>query len=154
MGSYLDQQEIDLLLKGIHKQPQKNNGENEKAPSSGGNKPFSERPKEKGPLVERVDFAPFKPGRTIASPKPEQEFFDNISLVVSGELGNVEITVRDLLKLDEGSVIRLDKTAGESAMLLLNGQFLGQAEVVVINDCFGLRITSIGNGDTGIPEEE
>ncbi|HAA35146.1 MAG TPA: hypothetical protein DCD97_07535, partial [Firmicutes bacterium] len=52
------------------------------------------------------------------------------------------------------SVIKLDKVAGESASILLNGQFLGHAEVVVINDRFGLRITAIGNGDTEAAKED
>ena len=55
--------------------------------------------------------------------------------------------MRDLLKLEEGSVIKLEKMVGESAAVLLNNQYLGQAEIVVINDRFGLRITSIGDGD-------
>jgi flagellar motor switch protein FliN/FliY len=154
----LDQQEIDLILKDMKRRAGmvkeevrdialKPPGDEEKQPFAGGEK-------EKKPLVEKVEFAPFHPRRAVVTQKPEISFFDNICLVVSGELGSTEITVRELLKLEEGSVIKLDKVAGESASILLNGQFLGHAEVVVINDRFGLRITAIGNGDTEAAKED
>jgi flagellar motor switch protein FliN/FliY len=158
VGGYLDQQEIDLILKDMKRRAGmvkeevrdialKPPGDEEKQPFAGGEK-------EKKPLVEKVEFAPFHPRRAVVTQKPEISFFDNICLVVSGELGSTEITVRELLKLEEGSVIKLDKVAGESASILLNGQFLGHAEVVVINDRFGLRITAIGNGDTEAAKED
>ncbi len=99
----------------------------------------------KKPLVQRVEFAQLKPRpKSGTRQTPEESLYNNIPLVLSGELGTVEITVRELLALEEGSVVKLDKTAGESATVLVNEQFLGQAETVVVNDRFGLRITTIG----------
>lgn len=143
MGGYLDQQEIDSILRDMKK---KMNHVNEE-------KKHDKEEKRKTPLVEKVAFAPLKPYRLDNFKKPDISFFDNISLVVSGELGSAEITVSDLLKLEEGSVIKLDKIAGESAAILINGRHIGQAEVVVINERFGLRITAIGNGDTELAKE-
>ncbi|NLL58525.1 MAG: hypothetical protein GX244_08450 [Firmicutes bacterium] len=158
MGGYLDQQEIDLILKDMKRRAGMVKEEVRdialKPPGDGEKQPFAGGEKEKKPLVEKVEFAPFHPRRAVVTQKPEISFFDNICLVVSGELGSTEITVRELLKLEEGSVIKLDKVAGESASILLNGQFLGHAEVVVINDRFGLRITAIGNGDTEAAKED
>jgi flagellar motor switch protein FliN/FliY len=148
LAGYLNQGEIDAILKDMKKKVNKVNPPGESLP-------FHEGEKEKSPVVEKVEFAPFK-SRCVDSvaKKPGLDFFGNICLVVSGELGSAEITVRDLLKLEEGSVIKLDKIAGESAAILLNGQFLGHAEVVVINDRFGLRITAIGTGETETLKED
>lgn len=99
----------------------------------------------KSPLVEKVEFAPLEPRDASFAGKTRAEYFDDIQLVVSGELGGTEITVRELLKLEEGAVIKLDRIAGDSSSILVNEQHLGQAEVVVINDRFGLRITSLGH---------
>ncbi len=96
------------------------------------------------PLVEKVEFSPLKQRGKVYGAKPRFHYFDDIELVISGELGTAEITVRDLLKLKEGSVLKLDKMAGESSTILANEQFLGYAEIVVINDRFGLRVTAIG----------
>ncbi|NMB35305.1 MAG: hypothetical protein GX989_03340 [Firmicutes bacterium] len=149
-GGYLDQNEIDSLLKGISSPgPAESKDEKqdsrEREPANREENAVADRAASKGPLVERVEFAPLKtPPPSLRAKKPPLEFFQNISLELSGELGATEITVRDFLKLAVGSVIKLDKMAGESAAILLNGQSLGQAEVVVINDRFGLRVTAIG----------
>ncbi len=114
--------------------------------------------KTKKPLVQRVEFAQLKSCVKPGTRKPHGSLFNNIPLVLSAELGTAEITVRDLLALEEGSVVKLDKTAGESATVLVNEQFLGQAETVVVNDRFGLRITTIGkemlHDKKEIPEKE
>lgn len=139
MGRELNQNEIDKMLQEL------NRGEEEpgKAPA-GGDDPAETGEKEKGTVVEKVEFAPLKPRYRSHGKKVNIKYFDSIPLVVSGELGTAEITVRELLDLEEGSVIMLNKMAGESASILLNDQYLGQAEVVVINDRFGLRVTAIG----------
>jgi flagellar motor switch protein FliN len=59
-------------------------------------------------------------------------------------LGTAVVTVRDLLNFEEGSVIKLNKIAGDSSTLLVNEQYLGQAEVVIINERFGIRVTTVG----------
>ncbi|MDO9536580.1 MAG: FliM/FliN family flagellar motor switch protein [Bacillota bacterium] len=149
MGGSLNQDEIDALLRGI-------NPKNNEIIDSNGPKPSADarvpkdykKEKETGPLVEKVEFAPLKSRKTAsAMDKPGLDFFNSIPLMLSGELGTAEITVRDLLKLEEGSLIKLNKMAGESATILLNNQYLGQGEVVIINDRFGLRITSIGTSE-------
>jgi len=163
MGGYLSQEEIDSLLRNMGKKIEQAAGRDEEGEKPGLSPASTQFPGEKKslqregrgrtPLVEKVTFAPLKPYRRGGYQKPDITYFDKIFLVVSGELGSAEITVRELLKLEEGSVIKLDKIAGESAAILVNGRQIGQGEVVVINDRFGLRITAVGEGDTETRKE-
>ena len=149
MGGSLNQNEIDVLLRGIN--PKNNESIDSNGPKPSADSKVSQdykKEKETGPLVEKVKFAPLKSRNNVsAMKKPGLDFFNSIPLMLSGELGTAEITVRELLKLEEGSLIKLNKMAGESAAILLNNQYLGQGEVVIINDRFGLRITSIGTSE-------
>jgi flagellar motor switch protein FliN/FliY len=104
--------------------------------------------KQKSPVVEKVEFAPFEvQSQIFTGRKKDLKFFNHIPLVISGELGKAHLTVRELLKLEEGSAIKLDKLAGENATILINGQYIGSAEIVVLNERFGLRVTTVGQPD-------
>lgn len=106
----------------------------------------------KEPVVEKVQFSPLY-RRKSSGRKMEKDFFDDIPFVVSGELGTTDITVRELLKLKEGSVIKLNKMAGDNASMLVNERYFGEGEVVVVNDRFGLRITSITKENENIQSQ-
>ena len=67
----------------------------------------------------------------------------DVTLSLSVELGKAEISIKQVLELTRGSVIELDRIAGEPVDLLANGKLIAKGEVVVIEDNFGLRITSI-----------
>ncbi len=67
----------------------------------------------------------------------------DIPLEVSVEVGRSRILVRDLLQLQEGSLIELDKLAGEPLDLYVNGRLIARGEAVVVNDKFGLRLTDV-----------
>lgn len=67
----------------------------------------------------------------------------DIPLTVSTELGRTDITVREVLKLREGSVISLDKLVGEPIEIYINGLLSAKGEVVVVNDRFGIRVTDV-----------
>lgn len=67
----------------------------------------------------------------------------DIPLQVTVELGRTSRTVRDILELGSGSIIELDKLAGEPVDILLNNQLIAQGEVVVIDENFGVRLTEI-----------
>lgn len=67
----------------------------------------------------------------------------DVTLSLTVELGKTEVTIKDVLELTRGSVIELDRVAGEPVDLLANGKLIAKGEVVVIEDNFGLRITSI-----------
>ena len=74
---------------------------------------------------------------------PELEFILDIPLEISAEIGRTKMFIRDLLKLNQGSVIELEKFAGEPVEIYVNGKLMAKGEVVVVNDKFGVRITEI-----------
>jgi flagellar motor switch protein FliN/FliY len=67
----------------------------------------------------------------------------DVPLDVSVELGRTRMTIQDLLALGPGSVIELDKVAGEPLDILINDRLVARGEAVVVNDKFGVRITDI-----------
>ena len=67
----------------------------------------------------------------------------DIPLKVSVELGRTKMLVNDLLQLGQGSVIELDKIAGEPMEILINDKLVAMGEVVVVNEKFGVRLTDI-----------
>lgn len=67
----------------------------------------------------------------------------DIPLEVSVEVGRSRILVRDLLQLQEGSLVELDKLAGDSLDLYVNSRLIARGEAVVVNDKFGLRLTDV-----------
>ncbi len=67
----------------------------------------------------------------------------DVPLDVSVELGRTRLTIQDLLALSPGSVIELDKVAGEPLDILINDRLVARGEAVVVNDKFGVRITDI-----------
>lgn len=80
-----------------------------------------------------------------AAPKVERDlsFFRNIPVTVTLEVASKEIALGDLMKAGEGSVIELDKLNGEPLDVKVNGSLLGHAEVVVVNDKYGLRLIDV-----------
>ncbi|EKO3372127.1 flagellar motor switch protein FliN [Vibrio fluvialis] len=79
------------------------------------------------------------------APKVERDlsFFRNIPVTVTLEVASKEIALGDLMKAGEGSVIELDKLNGEPLDVKVNGSLLGHAEVVVVNDKYGLRLIDV-----------
>lgn len=71
------------------------------------------------------------------------DFILDIPLNVSVELGRSKVVIKDLLQLGQGSVMELDKLAGEPLEVLVNGKLVARGEVVVVNEKFGIRLTDI-----------
>ncbi|MDF7647161.1 flagellar motor switch protein FliN [Pantoea sp. Acro-805] len=67
----------------------------------------------------------------------------DIPVKMSVELGRTKMTIKELLRLSQGSVVALDGLAGEPLDILINGYLIAQGEVVVVSDKFGIRITEI-----------
>ncbi|EGW36774.1 flagellar motor switch phosphatase FliY [Desulfosporosinus sp. OT] len=92
--------------------------------------------------VQPAQFAPLQPGYPPVQP-------DNLSLIldvplqISVELGRAKKTIKEILEMGPGSVIELDRLAGESVDMIVNGKLIAKCEVVVINETFGIRITDI-----------
>lgn len=71
------------------------------------------------------------------------DFILDIPLKVTVELGRTSVVIKDLLQLGQGSVLELDKLAGEPLEILVNGKLVAKGEVVVVNEKFGIRLTDI-----------
>jgi flagellar motor switch protein FliN/FliY len=67
----------------------------------------------------------------------------DVPVTISMEIGRTKINIRNLLQLNQGSVVELDRLAGEPMDVLVNGTLIAQGEVVVVNEKFGIRLTDI-----------
>jgi flagellar motor switch protein FliN/FliY len=67
----------------------------------------------------------------------------DVPVTISMEIGRTKINIRNLLHLNQGSVIELDRLAGEPMDVLVNGTLIAHGEVVVVNDKFGIRLTDV-----------
>ena len=67
----------------------------------------------------------------------------DIPVNISMEIGRTKISIRNLLQLNQGSVVELDRLAGEPMDVLVNGTLIARGEVVVVNEKFGIRLTDI-----------
>ncbi|OHC48902.1 MAG: flagellar motor switch protein FliN [Pseudomonadales bacterium RIFCSPLOWO2_02_FULL_63_210] len=74
---------------------------------------------------------------------PNLDVILDIPVSISMEVGNTDITIRNLLQLNQGSVIELDRLAGEPLDVLVNGTLIAHGEVVVVNEKFGIRLTDV-----------
>lgn len=67
----------------------------------------------------------------------------DIPVTISMEVGRSKISIRNLLQLNQGSVVELERVAGEPLDVLVNGTLIAHGEVVVVNDKFGIRLTDV-----------
>ncbi len=89
------------------------------------------------------------PPKPRAQGEKEEEVLSNLSLLldipleITAELGRTRMIIHDLLQLGQGSVIELNKLAGEPLEILVNNKLIARGEVVVVNEKFGIRLTDI-----------
>ncbi|MGM0449879.1 MAG: flagellar motor switch protein FliN [Pseudomonadota bacterium] len=74
---------------------------------------------------------------------PDLDVILDIPVTISMEVGNTSIPIRNLLQLNQGSVIELDRLAGEPLDVLVNGMLIAHGEVVMVNEKFGIRLTDV-----------
>jgi flagellar motor switch protein FliN len=77
------------------------------------------------------------------SEKINADILQNIPVTISVEVGRTSLKIRDLMRLTQGSVVELDRLAGEPLDLLVNNTLVAQGEVVLVNDRYGVRLTSV-----------
>lgn len=94
-------------------------------------------------MVESPKLEEFKEAAPKEGPYPDLEFILDIPLEVSVEIGRTKMIINDLLKLSQGSIIELNKMAGEPVEIFVNGKLMARGEVVVVNERFGVRLTEI-----------
>jgi flagellar motor switch protein FliN/FliY len=89
-----------------------------------------------------VQFAPLQSQKVTAS-ATNLDVLLGVTLQVTVELGRTKMNIQEILQLGPGSVIELDKLAGEPVDVLVNNRLIARGEVVVIDDRFGVRITDV-----------
>ena len=70
---------------------------------------------------------------------------ENIEVKLTVEVGSTELKIRDLLRLNEGSVVELERLAGDPLDILANGVQIAKGEVVMVGERFGIRFTEVAN---------
>lgn len=96
-----------------------------------------------GPVkVQRADFGDLE-GEAFTSPSGNIGLLLDVNLPVAIELGRTQMSIKDILELGNGSIVELDKLAGEPVDILVNDRPLAKGEVVVLDEHFGVRITSL-----------
>jgi len=84
-----------------------------------------------------------RPNENVSLEGPNLDVILDIPVNISMEVGSTEINIRNLLQLNQGSVIELDRLAGEPLDVLVNGTLIAHGEVVVVNEKFGIRLTDV-----------
>ena len=92
---------------------------------------------EPAPMEELTDTS------TPSGDAPDLDVILDIPVRISMEVGNTQISIRNLLQLNQGSVIEMDRLAGEPLDVLVNGTLIAHGEVVVVNEKFGIRMTDV-----------
>lgn len=87
--------------------------------------------------------APQPEGKVERASIENLRVLENIEVRMTVEVGRTEITIRDLLRLSEGSVVELDRLAGDPLDILINGTMIARGEVVMVGERFGVRFGEI-----------
>ena len=93
--------------------------------------------------VAAADFAELPRSAAGGAGQLSLDLIMDVRLVLTLEVGRTRISVRSLLALTQGSVVELDKLAGEPLDVLVNGTLVAHGEVVVVNDKFGIRLLDV-----------
>jgi flagellar motor switch protein FliN/FliY len=76
-------------------------------------------------------------------PSPQLDLIQNVAVSVSVEVGRASLRIRDLLRLSQGSVVELDRIAGEPVDVCVNNTVIARGEVVLVNERYGIRLTQV-----------
>ncbi|MBN8208695.1 flagellar motor switch phosphatase FliY [Bacillus sp. NTK071] len=106
-------------------------------------KPFASRVSEPEPNIQNVQFTNFSQADHPYGEQRNLNMLLDIPLQVTVELGRTKRIVKDILELSHGSILELDKLAGEPVDILINNKLIAKGEVVVIDENFGVRVTDI-----------
>lgn len=95
------------------------------------------------PKIQTAQFADFDLQKSVKNLDPNLEILMDIPLQITVELGRTRKMIKEILELAQGSIIELDKLAGEPVDILANNKLIAKGEVVVIDENFGVRVTDI-----------
>ncbi|MFC0118895.1 flagellar motor switch protein FliN [Pseudoalteromonas xiamenensis] len=94
-------------------------------------------------IAELEEFSEGSGTKLSADERRKLDTILDIPVTISMEVGRSKINIRNLLQLNQGSVVELDRVAGEPLDVLVNGTLIAHGEVVVVNDKFGIRLTDV-----------
>ncbi len=148
-GGELSQEDIDKLMSGGADAPddkeEKDSGQDELAEDWARALEAGEDIEEGKPLgrsAAKAQFEELQESRPSGHPA-ELDFILDIPLEVTVEMGRTRMLINDLLQLGQGSVIELNRLAGEPLDILVNNKLVARGEVVVVGEKFGIRLTDI-----------
>ncbi len=97
-------------------------------------------------MAEEPNFEELKTDKAEKTEKTamrDMEFLLDVPLELTVQLGKTRMLIKDLLQLGQGSIVELEKLAGEPMEILVNNKLVARGEVVVVNEKFGIRLTDI-----------
>ncbi len=116
--------------------------QNQSAPNDGNGTSPNHQDATKAAAVQFSELS--KDGKKAASNgNKDMDLILDIPVTISLEVGRTSISIKNLLQLNQGSVVELDRYAGEPLDVLVNGTLIAHAEVVVVNEKFGIRLTDV-----------
>ena len=94
-------------------------------------------------MQDEIEFMPLQPTGTVGGEGADLRRLHNVPVELAVEIGRTHMTIAQTLELRPGSVVSLNRLAGEPVDLLINGKPIARGEVVVIDEEFGLRVTEV-----------
>ena len=92
---------------------------------------------------QQVQAKPLNEDMEVGSGDVKLDVILDIPVTIAMEIGRTKLSIRNLLQLNQGSVVELDRLAGEPMDVLVNGTLVAHGEVVVVNEKFGIRLTDV-----------
>jgi flagellar motor switch protein FliN/FliY len=102
--------------------------------------------------VQPAEFPPMTSHSTAGAARPLSRFYD-VKVTITVELGRASLPLSEMLKLGEGAVVELNRGVSEPVDLVADGVLLARGEIVVVNDCYGIRITEVNSAGKAEPTE-
>jgi len=95
------------------------------------------------PDVAKVQFDNVRPDPAATGGEVNLDVILDVPVTLAMEVGRTRISIRNLMALNQGSVVELDRAAGDPLDVFVNGTLVAHGEVVVVNDKFGIRLTDV-----------
>lgn len=103
----------------------------------------AETPGAAASTVSAPEMEAFQPTSNAGNGIADLDAILDIPVMLSVEIGKTKLSIRNLLQLNQGSVVELDRMAGEPLDVLINGTLVAHGEVVVVNEKYGIRLTDV-----------
>ena len=123
--------------------PQEENLEEVSPPDTGQEEGGEAETGAQEPEYRSAEFETLENDVELEGIEPNLDVILNIPVTLSMQIGRTQMTIEELMRLNRGSVVKLDRMAGEPMDVLVNGTLIAHGEVVVVNDKFGIRLLDV-----------